>query len=389
VRLEGSLDTFGLSDIFTLLSMTGKSGALHLARDGVEAVVHFRDGAISSAVSDRSRHALARRLVGTGVVDAATLTRATESLDAASDGTPPRGLVGALSELAKVAPDVLRKAAEEQILDAVFDLLRWPDGTFGFDVDEPDPDDVDVRRPVDEVLTGARQRLDSWAGRKTSVPTRDTVLSVAAAIGEDATISPPEWAVLALVDGVRSVAELCELAGRGDYVTVTTLADLVDRGLLHADAAGVRAVVERQRALSRWERRSRPPAPPSVDGDVGPEANREVPAARRTDRGRPAGGTARKAAAGKDSPPADDPELSLVPAAEPAAGAASGRANGASAAASGRANGAAAPAAARANGAGPAAAGGLGPSVPPGFIARDPSVNKSLLLRLIAGVRGL
>jgi hypothetical protein len=39
VKLEGSLDAFSLPDIFALLSMTKKTGGLHLRRDGAHGVV--------------------------------------------------------------------------------------------------------------------------------------------------------------------------------------------------------------------------------------------------------------------------------------------------------------------------------------------------------------
>ena len=44
MRLEGSLDAFSLPDIFSLLSMTKKTGGLHLRRSGAHGVVWLGDG---------------------------------------------------------------------------------------------------------------------------------------------------------------------------------------------------------------------------------------------------------------------------------------------------------------------------------------------------------
>jgi hypothetical protein len=66
-----------------------------------------------------------------------------------------------------------------------------------------------------------------------------------------------EWALLALVDGRRTVAGLVALAGRGDYAVVSQLAALIERGLLQVrtqDAGeGALALARRQDILARLE----------------------------------------------------------------------------------------------------------------------------------------
>ena len=65
---------------------------------------------------------------------------------------------------------VLHNCAHEHVLDTVFDLLRWPEGDFAFVVDETNPDDVGVSVPVEDAVTQARQRLDSWSTVSTTIP---------------------------------------------------------------------------------------------------------------------------------------------------------------------------------------------------------------------------
>jgi hypothetical protein len=76
MKLEGSLDTFSLPDIFQLLSFTKKSGGLHLECGGNDGVVFFGSGLITGASADSSRQPLARRLIGAGVVDDEALAAA-------------------------------------------------------------------------------------------------------------------------------------------------------------------------------------------------------------------------------------------------------------------------------------------------------------------------
>ena len=158
MRLEGTLDAFSLPDIFQLLSFTKKTGALHLRRGDVHGVVHFAAGSVTGASADQGRQALGRRLVGAGHVSDDALTHAVER--AAND--PGIGLAKALFEAGAVDETALHTLVSEQAIDSVFDLLRWPEGDFGFVVDEGNPDDLGVSLPVDDVVTEARRRLDYW-----------------------------------------------------------------------------------------------------------------------------------------------------------------------------------------------------------------------------------
>ena len=151
MKLEGSLDAFSLPDIFQLLSFTKKTGGLHLASDGSDGVVFFAGGQVTGASADSSRQPLARRLVGSGTVDDDALGAAVE---AATDGGR-HGVVRALLEQEAVDAELLRQAATDQSVDAVFDLLRWRNGDFAFVVDETNPDDVGVTLAVE---SGPRRR---------------------------------------------------------------------------------------------------------------------------------------------------------------------------------------------------------------------------------------
>jgi hypothetical protein len=250
VRLEGSLDAFSLPDIFSLLSMTKKTGGLHLRRPDAHGAVWLADGQLTGGASDLNRASLGRRIAGSGTVDDEALTKAVARV--AED--PEVGVARALRDAEDVEDDELRTLVAEHIIDTVFDLLRWEDGDFAFVQDEPNADDVGVTAPVDDVVTEARSRLESWASVETHIPTPDTVLAVAITPDNEPTVSRDDWALLALVDGRRTVAGIVELCGRGEYSVVVALAELVGRGLLEVDSGdGVSALNRRQQLLGTLE----------------------------------------------------------------------------------------------------------------------------------------
>ena len=275
MKLEGSLDAFSLPDIFQLLSFTKKSGGLHLRRGVTHGCVHFRDGAVTGATADDSRQALARRLIGSAAVGDDELAAAVERSVSGEDG-----IGKALHEAGAVSDELLRAMVEEQAVDAVFDLLRWPDGEFAFSLDEAGPDDIGVQLAVDELVNEARGRLESWEHACQVIPSPDTVLAVPVAVTEDPQLSRAEWALLALVDGRRSVAELVALAGRGDFAVVSALATLVERELLvvrekdHDQSAD--ALLRRHALLGRLEKAPTPPPAPVRDAGKPEEPERRA-----------------------------------------------------------------------------------------------------------------
>jgi len=406
VNLEGSLDAFGLPDVFALLASTGKSGGLMLRRvahtaPSVQGVVWFRDGLICGASSDRSRASLVRRVVGSGAVDDAALRQAVAR--AVSGGV---GVARALLEAGAVEPELMRQAATDQVIDAVFDLLRWPEGDFGFDQSAADVDDVGVSLDHQRVLAEAQARAAAWAELETLVPSPDSVLAVPVVLHEDPLVSRDEWALLSLVDGRRRVRDLVELTGCGEFAVTTTLAQLVQRGLLHVRDASQPdhvTVVERRMAMlasveSTAEAYAATEEPVAEVPHVAGPGALGMSAAAALAAARAAQGLSQPGVSGPGSVTRTAPRREVVPPrpepflpgrrpehpepAEPVAPAMHHAAPVRTAVhTSALTEGATARALSE-----PAV---MTEVAPDGVIERDPAVNRSLLLRLIAGVRGL
>src|SRR3954466_13872171 len=252
--------------------MTKKTGGLHLRREGAPRVVWLTTGALTGGASDVTRQALARRLIGSGQVSDDALQSAID--EAASDDSV--GVARAIQQAGALDEGVLHDLVAEHIVDTVFDLLRWADGDFAFVMDEPNPDDVGVSRQLDDIVTEARRRLESWGNVAAAVPSPQTVLSLSPTPPDDPQLSRDEWALLALIDGQRTVGEVVALCGRGDYNVVSALADLVGRGLLRSGDGedGVQALLRRHNLLARLET-----AAPSAPAEAESVAPVEEPAA--------------------------------------------------------------------------------------------------------------
>jgi len=435
MRLEGSLDAFGLGDVLTLLGTTRKSGALRLRRanpTGPCGVVWFRDGRIAAAMSDTSRAELLRRLVGAGAVDDAALHAA---LSRARPGAV--GIVRALLETGAIDAEYVREVAVDQIIDGLLELLQWTDGEFSLDADAIDVDDLGIALDHTVAFADAVARLATSLEITAHIPSGDCVLVLPVVPNQVPDLSREEWGLLSLVDGRRSARDIAELTGRGEFAVSKSLAHLVQSGLLAVKDDSTPhhvTVLERRLGLiSDYESAIDPPIPavdrdahipsarparvmPEGPGAHGMTAAAALAAARAAQR--EAAAQASPVGAFDARPAARAAALSSFPDSSPSSG---------SAAVAERADFAAAahsPSLAvreHAGSRGPdsltrtpggydrsgfavdptvVAAGGIAATStaralvnpaerPDGVIERDPGVNRSLLLRLIAGVRGL
>lgn len=227
MKLEGSLDAFGLPDVFQLLAATRKTGGLRVrAADGVEGAVWFDAGLVAGASADLSRPTLLRRVVAALPVDDAALAQGVAGAVAVGAGG---GVLRALLDAGALDREAVTAVAREHAVDAVVDLLDWHEGAFALDADEVEPEGLALGLSVTELVPAARERAEAWSALCASVPT-EAVLRLAP-VTEAVTASPQEWSLLALLDGRRSVAEVVELTGESPFTVLAAVGELLRRGL--------------------------------------------------------------------------------------------------------------------------------------------------------------
>lgn len=250
---EGNLGDFSLADIFQLIGVTRKSGALRLSAGSTEGKVCFHGGEVAFALSDVRRAALGARLVAADLVPEEALRRAVDAKRSGRGSDVLRLLVddGAIDE------DRLHEFVREQVEDAVFELLRLPEATFSFHAAEDTDAPIDLAIPTERLIAEGNRRMEEWTGIAERIPSSDAVVSLRpdAAAGGSVTLDATCWAVVTLVDGRRSVRDIVDLCGRGEFATSRVLSRLVDDGVVEVveppSGRGALAGTEDRRDLLR------------------------------------------------------------------------------------------------------------------------------------------
>jgi hypothetical protein len=164
--------------------------------------------------------------------------------------------VKALVGSGAIEAELLAETFADHVVDVVCELLRWDEGAFVFSIDEPNLEDAGLVVDVDQVVSQAKDRLERWGALRAKAPSPDAVLALAWTVQQEAILSPDEWRVLGLIDGQRPVRDIAWMAGGGEFRVTAALAALLERGLVASREERDQAMVEvqlRQELLARLE----------------------------------------------------------------------------------------------------------------------------------------
>ncbi|MDA3936797.1 MAG: DUF4388 domain-containing protein, partial [Actinomycetota bacterium] len=220
MALRGNLKDFSLPDVFQLVTFSKKTGVLRIKRaDEAMGSVWFREGEVFFAESNWHREPLGERLVAASKITPSALGRALGIRQ--GEGESGRRLGQILVDEGYITDKVLEAFVQEQIQDTIFDLMRWDEGDFDFELlPEVVDEDIGLSVSIENVIMEGSRRLEEWERIKKKVPSMGVVFKMATAPGEgtfEISLKPIEWELLLLVDGTRSVSELAAETNRTDF----------------------------------------------------------------------------------------------------------------------------------------------------------------------------
>ena len=270
MALEGTLKDFALPDIFQLIGLQKKTGALILTNESDEVTIAFKDGLLVSADSRKKRleERLGTRLVKSGLITEGQLH---DVLEKQKQTLQRIGIV--LVNEGLVRKEDLRKALEIQVTQIIFRVFRWEDADYRFDQDAQIDYDRENFQPIgaESILMEGMRILDEWPivekvvrslqGVYEKVPVNQPIviegarkkhddedddfdfdLSKAPAKkgpeGDAIKLTADEGAVYQLLDGTRTVEDIMYLARLSDFDAAKAIYDLLNRDLIRERTAG-------------------------------------------------------------------------------------------------------------------------------------------------------
>ncbi|MCX7621031.1 MAG: DUF4388 domain-containing protein [Acidimicrobiales bacterium] len=226
--LSGSLDTLPLPELLRLLNITNQSGVLEF-RGTAPGVLVLHEGNVVLGLSETGP-TLQQVFIGSGLTSA-------DGWWAASERARTTGSLADAVIEAGASPEQVRNVLYEQTVSVIFELLLPSDDKFVFTPDATHP--VGTRFSFDpaDLLEDASSRVEAWKQIAHAVPSTSVVMRlVRSAPSDTVTISAQEWAVLSLLDGHRTVADLVHELGMSAFTVCFVLHALHTAGLVEPNS---------------------------------------------------------------------------------------------------------------------------------------------------------
>jgi len=244
VLLQGNLKEFSLPNVFQLVKMSAKTGALTIDRAGESGKIFFRNGQIYFATAHPGTMPLGERLVKSGNVTSNQLRAALGEQKKKS----ARGRIGSiLLEHGYIDRATLEQSVRDQIEDVTFNFFSWTDGDFTFEADETVTDeDILVEMNVESVIMEGCRRIDEWELIFATLGSLERVprLRYNDIVEEDGGVklTPDQWRVVCWVDGRHDINTVLKECGLDRFNGAKVVFDLNRAGLLNVSDSAIEEI---------------------------------------------------------------------------------------------------------------------------------------------------
>lgn len=212
---EGQMHRVETPDLLTFVNLARRTGVLELERPSQSTRIFFSQGDPVFANSTREGLRLGDLLRRVGKVSPRDLERC---------ASRPRGAGDRIGQ-ALVAERLLTEQEllsflKIQVSEVIFDTFTWTEGRFAFYDDVTHPKNATtIDMNLQNLLMEGVRRLDERDRLADAFPDHGALVESLANpdwVKDKMSLTPEEWSVLFLVDGRRSLQEICLLAGNPD-----------------------------------------------------------------------------------------------------------------------------------------------------------------------------
>jgi len=231
--LQGNIERFTLPEVFQLIASSRKSGTLGIQKDDSIVMVYFKDGNVIYGYGPRETFHLGQLLKERGIISAQQLEEAI-GIQTKTENSKRLGEI--LVSRRFIDRTDLEVVVTRQIEELLYSLLSWRTGSFKFYENQyPTDEEITVNLSVENVILEGLRRIDEMNMVQETLPDLETVYTISASQGGRAravTLKAEEWNIMALVNGHRTVNDICKASPVDRSETLKKLAQLKLAGII-------------------------------------------------------------------------------------------------------------------------------------------------------------
>ena len=235
MAIQGPLRELGIHDVFQLLDLGRKTGALLITSElrQNEGTIWFHEAAVVAASIQSNRHPLGTLLLRAGKIREEDLLGARN----AQEQGDARRIGEILVAAGAIGQRELTTLVRTHIEDVVFTMLGWSEGYFVFEECAPDviPRETDLRILVEYLLLEGARRIDEWSRIQSRITHVGVIPRLAPAVTNETgslSLTPFEWRVISAADGERDVRAIALSLGEAEFDVARALFGLASAGVI-------------------------------------------------------------------------------------------------------------------------------------------------------------
>ena len=280
MALQGTLEDFGIADIFQLIGQQQKTGVLVLTRKEHTIQIYFHNGNIISA---ETKHRDQSERLGQMMVQAGLITEEQLQVALESQKKTLQKLGSILIENKQIQKTELDEFIYLQTKETIFRLFRWNSGNYQFHQQDV-PSQSEFFQPIsaEHILMDGFRIIDEWPAIRKKIGSFETIfvrnkskkLNVkgkaagsdfdmeldAAFSGMDGAegdlaepLTPAAERVYGLVDGRRDVQTVIAMSRLGEFEACQGLVSLLDQGYIQPGKQSAKAKEKEKRKIALYQ----------------------------------------------------------------------------------------------------------------------------------------
>ncbi len=231
MALKGNLRDFTITQLLNLIHLARKSGTLFVS-GSQSAEICFREGKLIYAELDGQGGSLAQILFRAGKLSADQARLIDEKLQGRSD----KQLGHRLIQAKLVTQNDIIQSIRQHILDIVYRLFTWVEGTFRFEADhDPPANRITIPIDLEVVIMEGSRRLQESSRLLEELPDLEATLKFVdrpEARLRNINLTVEEWRVISFVNPKNTIRQIAKANKLSDFQVRRTVYGMLQAGIV-------------------------------------------------------------------------------------------------------------------------------------------------------------
>ena len=232
MALKGNLRDFNATQLLNLINLARKTGTLAIDTRETQSRLCFKGGKLVYATLDGQDDHLAAILHRAGKIT----EEQARAIQARASARSDKELGVLLINAGYVSQDDIVQSIHTYILNNIYRLFTWSEGTFRFESNRlPFEDRITVPIDLENVIMEGSRRLKEWEQLQEELPNLDVALKFAErpqARLRNISLSVEEWRVVSFINPRNTIRQIAQYNNMSDFQIRKIVYGLLQAGLV-------------------------------------------------------------------------------------------------------------------------------------------------------------